>query len=192
MEALTNIAAPKCSVKLVVRVLTVLTMGVSLAIAQPAVSAGQAYGCPGDCNLDATVTIDELVLVVAMARGEGARDQCVSADANRDGRVRIDDVVNAVRRSMIGCPPMGWCGASLCQLPLPAQPLRTHSYCCFYSSVTARSGRIFWCGERDPGDGGCASGACNDACDGCRSIQRGDQQAVPEIICDEETAPTTP
>jgi hypothetical protein len=185
-------AALESSMLLVVRVLTVMTIAVSVAIVQPAVSTGQAFGCPGDCNLDATVTIDELVMVTAMARGEGPSDQCVSADANRDGRVRIDDIVNAVRRSMIGCPLMGWCGAFLCQFALPTQPNTTHSFCCYYSSVTAQPGRIFWCSERDPDDGGCASGACNDACDGCRSVQRGGPHALPEIICDEEATPTTP
>lgn len=183
-------AAVKCPVALVVRLLTVVTIAITVAIVQPGVSVGQAFGCPGDCNLDATVTIDELVMVTAMALGEGPSDQCVSADANRDSRVRIDDILNAVRRSMIGCPPMGWCvGLYFCQLPLSTRPDSTHDFCCFYSTVTERSDRIVWCSELDPDNSGCA---CSDACDGCRSVQRGGPNARPEIICDEETTATTP
>lgn len=192
-----------------VRGLVVVLIAVAVATAHPAVSRAQMLGCPGDCNLDATVTVDELVVAAAIARGETSGDQCVSADANRDGHVRIEDLIRAVRRAMKGCPPMGLCGAFFCESPLPIQPDTapnvsaeinggdepiegnsfgsggtTHSFCCYYSSVTQQPGRIFWCSERDPDSGACKPGACDDACDGCRSIQRGGSRAAPEIVCD--------
>jgi hypothetical protein len=173
----------KCSAARLVRVLTVAAIACGMAAVRPAASAGQALGCPGDCNLDATVTVDELVMVVAIAREEMPDDQCVAADANRDGRVRIDDAVRAVRRSMVGCPPLGWCvGLFDCQFLWPPRPDATHEFCCYYSTWTERADRILWCSERDPDNGGCA---CNDACDGCRFVQRGDPSAPPEIVCDD-------
>jgi hypothetical protein len=164
-----------------VQVFVVLTMACWITAVRPAVSPGQVWGCPGDCNGDATVTVDELLTVIAVMFGEVPRDgQCVGpADANRDGRVRIDDAVRALRRSMLGCPPMGWCvGVSTCRVELP-RPDATHEFCCYYSTATERSDRIVWCSEL-PDYGGCA---CNSACDGCRVVQR--PTWPPDIVCDD-------
>jgi hypothetical protein len=63
--------------------------------------------CPGDCNGDGSVTIDELLRAVNLALGSGiAGATCSALDTNRDGTVSIAEVVRAVGAALIGCPPL--------------------------------------------------------------------------------------
>ncbi|MBX3026826.1 hypothetical protein KF840_18110 [bacterium] len=57
--------------------------------------------CAGDCNGDGVVTIDEIVLGVAMGLGGGG--DCAALDADGDGRVAIDELVRAVNAALGGC-----------------------------------------------------------------------------------------
>ncbi len=59
--------------------------------------------CPGDCNGDDQVTIDELVGMVAVALDERS-PQCVAADLNGDGLVTIEEIIAAVHSALYGCP----------------------------------------------------------------------------------------
>lgn len=62
--------------------------------------------CPGDCNLDGSVTIDELVLAantVVTAQPDLTR-RCLPADTNLDYTISVDELVAAVSRTLGGCP----------------------------------------------------------------------------------------
>ncbi len=60
--------------------------------------------CPGDCNADAVVTIDELILAVDIALGAQLTESCIAGDINIDGQITIDEIVFAVRSALDGCP----------------------------------------------------------------------------------------
>jgi len=64
---------------------------------------GACPACPGDCDGDGTVTVDELVTAVNIALGARGLDACPPADASRDGSVSIDDLVRAVNAALNGC-----------------------------------------------------------------------------------------
>jgi len=59
--------------------------------------------CVGDCNGDASVTIDELVRAVQIALGSATLDTCDAADNNRDGTVSIGELVRSVSKGLAGC-----------------------------------------------------------------------------------------
>ena len=65
--------------------------------------------CAGDCNRDASVTINELILCVNMALGSAPNDACPACDADGDGSVTINELIAAVDAALNGCP-----------MPLPA------------------------------------------------------------------------
>ena len=60
--------------------------------------------CPGDCNGDGVVTINELILAVNIGLGLANVDQCPAADVNDDGQVTVNEVVTAVNFGQNGCP----------------------------------------------------------------------------------------
>lgn len=62
--------------------------------------------CPGDCDGDGQVTVEEVVRCVRAATGAPAR-ACPGLDASGDGAATIDEVVAAVRRALDGCPAAG-------------------------------------------------------------------------------------
>ncbi|MBI3785316.1 MAG: hypothetical protein HY270_18140 [Deltaproteobacteria bacterium] len=68
----------------------------------------QAHGvwaaCGGDCSGDGEVTVDELVLSVNIALGNGNVSQCQNADTNGDGEITIDELIAAVGGALNGCP----------------------------------------------------------------------------------------
>ena len=82
-----------------------------LEVPRAALHATQAVPCPGDCNGDGTVGVDELVRGVGMVLGEYDCSACAVAFCNADCgpgpsacRPRIDCLVRAVRRALDGCP----------------------------------------------------------------------------------------
>lgn len=66
-----------------------------------------AAQCPGDCNGDGEVTVDELVVGVNIALGEATVDDCNAADRDRDGQVTVDEIVAAIDSALTGCPTSG-------------------------------------------------------------------------------------
>ncbi len=60
--------------------------------------------CLGDCNGDDAVTIDELVLGVAIALEVSPLSRCTPMDRNGDAAVTIDELLAAVERVQDGCP----------------------------------------------------------------------------------------
>ena len=65
----------------------------------PPCFGGGCAGCPGDCNQDGRVTIDELLLCVNIALGTTPRDWCALATP-----VDIRFITSAVSHSLNGCP----------------------------------------------------------------------------------------
>ncbi len=60
-------------------------------------------GCDGDCDGDLRVRVPELVAAVRVALGEEPIGSCLPADAARDGRISIADLIRSVRSSLVGC-----------------------------------------------------------------------------------------
>jgi hypothetical protein len=69
-------------------ILMVLAASVLPLIARPWPSRAAAQvilSCPGDCNGDFEVSIDELITGVSIALGHVETSACLAADANVDG-----------------------------------------------------------------------------------------------------------
>jgi len=62
----------------------------------------EPMACPGDCNHDGMVAINELIGGVGDALGNGA--PCRALDLNGDGMVTISELVTAVNMALGGCP----------------------------------------------------------------------------------------
>lgn len=62
-----------------------------------------AAACVGDCNLDAAVTIAELLRLVNIALGRASVETCAAGDSNPDGRVTINELLQAVISALDGC-----------------------------------------------------------------------------------------
>ncbi len=60
--------------------------------------------CPGDCNSDWSVSIDELIRGVNRALGRADSEECPAFDASGDHRVTVDELLAAVRSTLAGCP----------------------------------------------------------------------------------------
>ena len=80
------------------RALLAAALGTVLALPVPALA------CPGDCNADAAVSIDELVRGVGIALSSTDLDSCPAFDSSADGAVSIDELIAAVNAALNGCP----------------------------------------------------------------------------------------
>ena len=59
--------------------------------------------CPGDCDGDGEVSIDELIVSVEIALGLRPLGDCDSLDADGSGTIEIDELVAAVNAAVNGC-----------------------------------------------------------------------------------------
>lgn len=66
-------------------------------------SEAPCVACPGDCDKDGTVTIDELVRSVAIGLYGGSVTHCPDSDADVDGAVSVGELVGGVRSLLSGC-----------------------------------------------------------------------------------------
>ncbi len=83
--------------------------------------------CPGDCNNDGRVAVDELRAAMQAALAGASSLGCLNADSNLDNRIHVEEVVAAVASAASGCPP-------------PPQPIFPSNY--RDSFVEVRSCRI--------------------------------------------------
>jgi hypothetical protein len=60
--------------------------------------------CVGDCNRDASVTVDEIVTGVNIALGNSSIDTCPAFDGDGSGTVTVDEIITAVNNALNGCP----------------------------------------------------------------------------------------
>jgi hypothetical protein len=58
--------------------------------------------CPGDCDSDGAIRIDELVAAVGAALGQSA-EICDSVDRDRDGTVAIHELLGMVVAALTDC-----------------------------------------------------------------------------------------
>src|SRR5579862_4933779 len=86
------------------RVATMCFVGAAALIAARVPLLAQ-QGCPGDCNGDGMVAVNELVTIVDIALGTIPLSQCRAADVDSNGNVVINEMVEAVDAALNGCPP---------------------------------------------------------------------------------------
>lgn len=63
----------------------------------------QPVACPGDCSLDGSVTVSDLVAAVGISLGDSSLALCLAADVNEDGTVAVDELIRAVQKTLSGC-----------------------------------------------------------------------------------------
>lgn len=61
------------------------------------------FVCPGDCDGNDLVTVNELVTGVGTSLGSSTTASCTAMDRNGDGRVTVDELVAAVNAALRGC-----------------------------------------------------------------------------------------
>jgi hypothetical protein len=54
----------------------------------------------GDCNVDTTVTVDELIRCVSIALGEQPVEGCRACDGNGDAEVTVDELLRGVNAAL--------------------------------------------------------------------------------------------
>jgi len=69
-------------------------LGPELAVAQ---------GCPGDCDDNGVVTIDEVLTLVRISLGEVSATECLAGDLNSDGFITVEELLAAVNSVLLGC-----------------------------------------------------------------------------------------
>src|SRR5215475_6306744 len=87
--------------------MTLRRSGWSAAIACAAllwVWPATAQSCPGDCDGDGEVSINELIIGVNIALGTQAISACPAMDSNGDGAVTVNELIRAVTAALNGCP----------------------------------------------------------------------------------------
>ena len=60
--------------------------------------------CPGDCDGSGIVAVNEAITGINIALGRRPLSDCTAVDVNRDGAVRITDLVATVNSILNGCP----------------------------------------------------------------------------------------
>jgi hypothetical protein len=75
----------------------------STAAVSPTATIVGSLSCPGDCNGDGAVSINELLLAVNIALGNVAPATCPAADRNNDGVVMVNELILAVSQALDGC-----------------------------------------------------------------------------------------
>jgi hypothetical protein len=62
-----------------------------------------APSCAGDCNGNGVVTVNELIIGVAIATGNAPVTACLAFDLNGNGIVSVNELVAAVGKALNGC-----------------------------------------------------------------------------------------
>jgi hypothetical protein len=62
-------------------------------------------GCAGDCNGSASVTVEEIVLLVSVALGNAAAAGCPAGDRDNSGSITVDEILLSVNAALLGCSP---------------------------------------------------------------------------------------
>jgi len=60
-------------------------------------------GCAGDCALDGTVTINELITNVGVGLGDRTLANCLAGDVDGDGEIGVSELIRAVNAALGGC-----------------------------------------------------------------------------------------
>ena len=60
--------------------------------------------CPGDCDYNSEVTVDEIISGVSIALGELGVGYCGLMDSTQDSKVDVTEVIAAISHALDGCP----------------------------------------------------------------------------------------
>ena len=66
--------------------------------------AGALSRCPGDCDGNDVVSVDELIAGVRVSLASTPGRSCAAADGDGDGTVTVSELVRAVSAALDGCP----------------------------------------------------------------------------------------
>src|SRR5262249_34022163 len=78
--------------------------------------AAVAQVCVGDCDGSGDGTVNEIIIMVNIALGNGMLSTCLHGDANGSGSIEITEIIQAVNNALNGCPVPAW----LLQNPAPS------------------------------------------------------------------------
>jgi Tol biopolymer transport system component len=78
--------------------------GVSILLATPTPGPAPRTSCPGDCDGNGEVFVNEVTVAVRIMAGEAPLSDCPAADADGDGEVFVTDITRAVLNLGLGCP----------------------------------------------------------------------------------------
>jgi hypothetical protein len=92
-----------------------------LTLAAPDASRADLV-CDGDCDQSRSVQVNEIIYCVNVAMDTQAFQGCPSCDSNFDGRVAVNELINAVNDALEGCGSPGHCSAWPAGVCLPACP----------------------------------------------------------------------
>ena len=101
------------------RTLACLAVVVALATA-----ARPARACPGDCDGDGAVTVDELIRGVGLALDQDT-GRCSTFDQNGDEQVTVDEVTAGVVTALSSCPAAPAIEFATIDIASPAEPADT-------------------------------------------------------------------
>jgi cytochrome c peroxidase len=59
--------------------------------------------CPGDCDFDGSLTVDELVTGINIALGDATVAHCVGFDSSGEGQVSVDEIIAGIGLALAGC-----------------------------------------------------------------------------------------
>ncbi len=60
--------------------------------------------CPGDCDFDGSLTVDELVTGINIALGSATLAHCLGFDSSGEGQVSVDEIIINIGLALGGCP----------------------------------------------------------------------------------------
>lgn len=69
------------------------------------IKGAAADACPGDCDLNNAVTIDDLVTSLGVALAAAPLESCPAGDRDRDGLITVDELLRGVGTALNGCLP---------------------------------------------------------------------------------------
>jgi hypothetical protein len=73
------------------------------AMSPPVTATTAPTAWTSDCNGDATVTVDELLLMTNIGLGSAPVGSCAAGDASDDGTITVDETLAAVNNTLNGC-----------------------------------------------------------------------------------------
>lgn len=83
-------------------------------------TAGSGDPCPGDCDGNGVVSVDEMIRGVVIAAGAFPVSMCPAFDTDGSGSVTINELIAGIRRAIEGCSGTG--AESVCGGPITSTP----------------------------------------------------------------------
>ena len=66
-------------------------------------AASPVPACPGDCDRDEQVTVNELITMVNIALDIVGLEQCPAGDVDDNASITVNEIVTSVTRALNGC-----------------------------------------------------------------------------------------